>query len=133
MTATQLHAAILGAAIVLSSGIYFVRRSMAQRDEAGSPVVEPDSPRPDVKTPQAAAADHTRSLDSASSLMKEAREILQAAQRMDNNEAQMLEARKLIDEAQALLELLPSEDPEVQALQREHRVLHLDAVKVSNF
>ena len=132
MTASQIHAAILGTSLVLSSGIFVVRRSMTQREVGGRVVEEPEVVRPVVKAPEAPSEGHEKELEKASRLMKEAREILQAAQRMDNNEAQMLEVRKLVDEAQVILESLPEDDPGVVAKKREHQVLHLDAVKLSN-
>lgn len=133
MNHLHIHAIVLGFALVVASGIVYVRRSgVSDRDP--SPRVEKPVPGPRApeRVNETDSNELEKALGKAEESMKEAREILKLSGRSDNNQAQMLEARKLLDEASALIESLPQDDPDVKELRRQWSQLKDDSVRLSN-
>ena len=135
MNQLHLHAIVLGVAIVLASCILLFRHSATSGEvqpEPRAPVVTTTT-RPQARPkPAAAPADELhKALAKADEAMRQAREILQLASRTDDNQAQMLEVHKLIENAQSLMEPLPEDNVEVSERRRFLGQLSLDAAKVS--
>lgn len=133
MSDLQRHAVVLGAALILAAGILAARGSSS--GSKGAPVLRPaappaPAPATAAATPSPPAADR-KSLEQVRALMADTREILKLAANQDDNQARLVQAKKNLEECQALLEGLPESDPDVVKERQRLQQLRLDVVKVS--
>ena len=135
----NLHALVLGSALVVASLILVLRSSSAGREGDARPApgagrAQPASVSRTAPAPGAAAREaEEKAYREAQELVQQAAEIYQNSAGKEGTEVKILEAKKMLHEAQELIEQLPREEPRIRDLRNRLTQLSVDLSRVSTF